>query len=116
MADVETARDFGDPASDRDLPPTDGVVIGSDDYANITGESLGATLDLDSWQTGVRALQTFERLEREIAEAERLSGDLRRAIRDRIFDMIDAPSAPPGAGVYRATIDEVRTAQSDVLF
>jgi hypothetical protein len=91
-------------------------VIGADEYASITGESLESTLDISSWQTGVRALQAFERLEREIAEAERISGDLRQAIRSQIFGIIGSPNAPPGAGVYRASIDDVRAAQQDVLF
>lgn len=62
-------------------------------------------------------MQAFGRLEREIAQAERLSGDLRRTIRDDVFEMIaSAPGAPPGAGVYRATVDQVQAAQRDVLF
>lgn len=116
MVDVDTVSAFDDPAADLGGPLVDDIVIGADDYASITGETLGTTLDLGSWQTGVRALQAFERLEREIAEAERLSGDLRWAIRDQIFGMIESPSAPPGAGVYRATIDDIRAAQNDVLF
>ena len=96
--------------------PIDGPVIGADDYAHMTGESLGATLNINSWETGVRALQAFERLERDMAEAEELSSELRRAIRDQIFGMIASDSAPTEAGVYQATIEQVKAAQRDVLF
>jgi hypothetical protein len=94
----------------------DEVIIDADDYSALTGESLGSTLDISTWQTGVRALQAFERLEREIAEAERMSGELRRVVRDKIFEMISSSGGPSEAGVYRATIDQVRAAQRDVLF
>jgi hypothetical protein len=115
MVNLDLARGPDESAIDGVTPAPDDVVIGADEYADITGESLGATLDINNWHTGVSAL-AFERLEREIADAERLSDDLRRTIRDKIFGLIDSPTAPPGAGVYRASIGEVRAAQTDVLF
>ena len=109
------------PSPSADLPveeavPDDQVVIAADQYSSLTGESLGSTLDLNTWEAGIRALQTFERLEKEIAEAEKLSDDLRRAVRAQIFSLIASSGAPKGAGVYRATIDEVRETQRNVLF
>jgi hypothetical protein len=102
-------------------PPTtvDGaeeVAISPDKYTSLTGESLGSTLDINTWEGGIRALQAFERLEREIEAAERVSDDLRRAIRSKIFDLIASSDGPRDAGVWRVTVDEVKRAQRDVLF
>jgi hypothetical protein len=114
MVAIDPVEDV--PPDEEGREPDRGVTIDPSDYSAMTGETLGSILDIDTWQTGVRALQAFERLEREIAEAERLSNDLRRAIREKIFGMIGSPTAPPGAGVYRATIEQVKAAQKDVLF
>jgi hypothetical protein len=114
MVDIgrpDAARDAG-----RNGQAPDDVVVDAENYVAITGESLGATLDISTWETGVRALQAFERLEREIAEAERTSAALRRAIREHVFKMIDALEVPSCAGVYRAPIDKVWAAQKNVLF
>src|SRR5437763_3237773 len=91
-------------------------IISPGKYASLTGETLGATLNIDTWEGGVRALQSFERLEREIEAAERLSDDLRRGIRSRIFELIASSGGPRDGGVWKVTIDEVKKAQRDVLF
>ena len=90
--------------------------ISPDKYASLTGETLGSTLDINTWEGGVRALQAFERLEREIETAERVSDDLRRAIRSEIFELIASTDGPRDAGVWRVTVDELKKAQRDVLF
>lgn len=91
-------------------------VISRDKYTSLTGESLEATLDINSWDGGVRALQTFGRLEREIEDAERVSDELRRTIRSKIFDLIPSSDGPRDAGVWKLTLDEVKKTQRDVLF
>src|SRR5262245_31064015 len=90
--------------------------ISPDKYVSLTGETLGSTLDINTWEGGVRALQAFERLEREIEAAERVSDDLRQAIRSKIFDLIASTDGPRDAGVWRITVDELKKAQRDVLF
>lgn len=116
---MSTLPDDADPLPDD--APTDAagdgdVVIPADRYASLTGEPLASTLDINNWQGGVRALQAYARLEREIADAEQMSSDLRRVIRSEIFDLISANTSVPGAGVYRATLDQVKQTQHDVLF
>jgi len=101
------------------LPGTDDAAdepISPDKYSSLTGETLGTTLDINTWEGGVRALQAFERLEREIDAAEQMSDEIRQAIRSQIFDLIASSDGPRDAGVYKATIDQVRKAQRDVLF
>ena len=90
--------------------------ISADQYTTLTGESLEMTLDINTWEGGVRALQAFERLEREIEAAERMSDDIRRSIRSNIFKLIASSDGPEGAGVYKVTLDDLKRAQRDVLF
>jgi hypothetical protein len=93
------------------------VTLDPAQYQALTGEGLTKTLDISTWDTGVQALQNFDRLEREIDEAERLSTTLRQAIRSEIFKLLPkVPGAPARAGVYQATIADVRETQRNVLF
>ena len=93
------------------------VEIPASRYREMTGEDLKSTLDLSTWDTGVRALQAFERLEREVEQAERYSSEIRQSVRDNIFGLLPGlDGAPDQAGVYRVSIDELRKAQSNVLF
>lgn len=90
--------------------------ISPDKYTSLTGESLGSTLDINTWEGGVRALQAFERLEREIEAAEKVSDDLRKVIRSKIFRLIESNGGPRDAGVWKVTPDDLKKAQRDVLF
>lgn len=99
-----------------EIDPTTLTLVPPDQYQAMTGESLLRTLDIGTWQTGVRAITAFERLEREMEEAERLSSDLRRAIRENIFGLIKSEAAPSEAGVYRASATDIKEAQLNVLF
>lgn len=103
-----------DPATIQEEP--DVPAISANAYTSLTGESLGSTLDISTWDGGVKALQAFERLEREIEAAEQVSDDIRRAIRSQIFNLIASSQGPPDAGVWKVSIEEVRKAQRDVLF
>lgn len=97
-------------------PPADEIAVEPAEYQSMTGESLGETLNINTWQSGVRAIQAFERLEREIQEAEQLSSGLRKSIRENIFPHIRSPGAPSCAGVFRAAPADVKAAQTNVLF
>lgn len=91
--------------------------VSTAEYRSITGEELSSTLDISTWDTGVRALQAFERLEREVAQAEQFSSEIRQAIRKDVFGLLPkVKNAPPGAGVYRASIKELEETQRNVLF
>ncbi len=86
-------------------------------YREITGEDLKSTLDISTWDTGVRALQAFERLEREVEQAEHYSNEIRQRVREHVFHLLPrVVGAPREAGVYRTSIDDLRKAQRDVLF
>ncbi|MBV8593227.1 MAG: hypothetical protein JOZ27_02880 [Caulobacteraceae bacterium] len=101
---------------DDDLQPVEEITVDSTQYQALTGEGLGDTLDINTWQSGVRAIQAFDRLEQEMAQAEELSSGLRKSIRENVFPHIASPGAPACAGVYRATLSDVKDAQRNVLF
>jgi hypothetical protein len=99
------------------VPSVDEPEISPTRYRQMTGEDLKSTLDISTWDTGVRALQAFERLEREVEQAERYSNEIRQAVRKHVFELLpNVLGAPREAGVYRANLDDLRSAQKNVLF
>ncbi len=92
-------------------------VISHEDFAASYGESLERALNLETWERGENLDRMFARLDREISEALEREDDLSWQIRRVIFPQITArPGAPPGAGVFEATIDQLKTVQQTVLF
>jgi hypothetical protein len=95
-------------------PPED---ISREEFAASYGEPLEHTLNLDTWERGENLDRMFARLDREIHEALEQEDELGRQIRQVILpEIAKQPNAPPGAGVFRATIDDLKTAQQTVLF
>ena len=108
------------PGSAADPSPSEvdtAPVITLDDYQAVTGEPLAHTLDLGTWGPARELMEAFARLEQEIYQATADERAIVRHIRDYVFPMIRTrPGAPPHAGVYRATLDDIRRAQAAVLF
>lgn len=108
------------PASAVEPPPPAveiAPVITPDDYKAATGESLAHTLDLGTWGPARGLMEAFARLEQEIHAATADERMIVQHIRNRVFPMIKTRAgAPPHAGVYRATVDDVRRVQAAVLF
>jgi hypothetical protein len=74
-------------------------------------------LDLDTWHTGEDTSQVYERVAAEVEAAVRQEVRVRQPIRERVFPRIGAgASAPPGAGVYRATLDDLKRIHHGLLF
>jgi len=93
------------------------VMMAPAEYQALTGEGLANTLDINTWDTGVQALQKLERLEREIEEAERLSAGLRQTIRNEIFKLLPKGfGAPARAGVWQTSVEAIRETHRNVLF
>src|SRR6185312_13032620 len=110
-------KSLGGPERPAAVAPTEDPEISPTRYRDMTGEDLRATLDISTWDTGVRALQAFERLEREVELAERFSNEIRLAVRKHVFELLPKVlNAPREAGVYRTSLDELRNAQKNVLF
>jgi hypothetical protein len=114
--------------SDDQMPPTDieasagqnfetQTHLSTNDYHRTTGEHLGETLNLDQWESGTQLTSALERLEREISEANQTETEIIKAIRSRVFNQLkNRREAPPCAGVFRASIGEIKRTQTAVLF
>lgn len=104
-----------------DLPPEEPVVdqppLSEDEYEAAHGEKLSHTLDLDTWLPGADLVQMYARLEQEIAEAVQQEGEFEERIRREIFPRLRTrPDAPPGAGVYRVSIERLEEIHRKLLF
>ena len=91
--------------------------IGAADFVTSYGESLERTLDLDTWERGENLDCMFARLDQEISEALAREDELYKQIRDVVFPQItQRRSAPPEAGVFEVTADQLKAVQQQALF
>ncbi len=102
-------------------PATDALdveeLIGDQEYEQSFGEDLERTLDVDTWATGLDWEGAVARLKSEIQSAVEREEALRRVVRDELLPQIGrASGAPPEAGVYRATSDEIAKVHEGLLF
>jgi hypothetical protein len=80
-------------------------------------EPIERVLDLDTWSTGTDLDRLYAQLDREVREALRQDADHRAVIRDQVFPFLKRrESVAPGAGVYRATPDDIRLVHRGLLF
>ena len=92
-------------------PPED---VSAEDFEASYGEPLERTLDLETWARGENLDRMFARLDQELSEALEQEDDLCQQIRQLVFPQIARrPNAPPGAGVFQATVDQLKTVQQD---
>lgn len=92
-------------------------MIGADAFASAYGESLDATLNIDSWQTGGDLEGLYQRLEAEVHDAVKIENTMRETIRREIFPRLRArPGVPKGAGCYRATPTDIQHVHRSLLF
>lgn len=80
-------------------------------------EPLERVLDLDTWSTGVDLDRLYARLDQEVRTALNQDGDHREAIRRVVFPRLaQRRTLAEGAGVYRATQEEIRRVHHGLLF
>src|SRR5262245_33650699 len=80
-------------------------------------EPLERVLDLDTWSTGVDLDRLYARLDQEVRAALSQDGDHREAIRRVVFPRLaQRRTLAEGAGVYRATAEEIRRVHHGLLF
>lgn len=97
------------------LPET--LEIPSDEIDKAIGEPFAQTLDINTWDAGGDLAGLYGRLEREVAEAVREEGELRQVIRNEVLPKIGlGADAPVGAGVYVATLEDMRRVHTHALF
>ncbi|MGH8066910.1 MAG: hypothetical protein ACRERE_17065 [Candidatus Entotheonellia bacterium] len=95
-------------------PPED---ISGEDFVESYDEPLGRALNLETWERGENLDRMFARLDAEIGEALTREDELYKQIREVIFPQITKRlHAPPGAGVFQATVDQLKAVQQQSLF
>ncbi len=83
------------------------------------GEPLDAVLNLDSWAPDPSLSDLFRRVEEEVCAAVEDENRLSEETRSRIFARIadpKRPGAPPNAGVYSATLEQIQRQWKQILF
>jgi hypothetical protein len=82
--------------------------ISEDEYFAATGEEIGTTLNLDTWQVGVDIGALYQRIQAEVGPAIALERRVHQTVRDRLFPMLrTAQDAPKEAGVHTAKVTDL---------
>jgi hypothetical protein len=91
--------------------------VGESEFIAAYGESLAATLDLDTWERGENLAEKFIRLDREVADALQQEDAIRKKVREVVFPQIfSRPNAPSHAGVFQVSTAQLHATQVNVLF
>ncbi len=121
----ELTRDGGTPIGDearsyrRDDHETllpEGTEISTEEIEAVLDEPFRDTLNISSWDRGFTHA-ALDKLEAQISDAVRQEHQIVKTVRAEIFPQIqEGEGAPDSAGVYQATLDDVDSAQRNVLF
>lgn len=97
--------------------PSTATLVDASEYEAATGEALARTLDIGTWLHGEDlAARSYERIEREIAEAVEQDKRVRKGVRERILPILRTrPGAPPNAGVYQARTQDLERIHRGLL-
>lgn len=99
------------------LPGLTAEGVNIEEFDKAFGESLSRTLDLDTWTPGTDLVETYARLEQQVAEAVEQDQRICQQVRQVVFARLrEGPSAFPGSGVYRATSREISRVHQGLLF
>jgi hypothetical protein len=100
------------------MPSYDGSGSHDHEFEELYGEPIAKALDLSTWQTGVNLEELYTRIDDEqVAAALRFEAGMKPAIREHLFAQIPKrPQAPPDAGVYQATREQIERTHKGLLF
>src|SRR3989441_298336 len=107
----------GAPVAEQPVPLPEEAALSPSEFEAAHGERLSQALDLGTWTPGADLAAMYARLEQEIAEAVRKETEYQKLIRTKVFPLLrNREGAPPGAGVYRATLERVEEVHKKLLF
>ncbi|MFN8634257.1 MAG: hypothetical protein U0893_10405 [Chloroflexota bacterium] len=86
-----------------------------DDFRAAYGEPLRDVLDVTRWRTGDDLGELYEQLTREVTSAVEQETRLHDPIRRKVFARVQSQQLVRGAGVYRATPDELKLVHEGLL-
>lgn len=86
-----------------------------DEFEAAFGEPLSSVLDVESWHTGEDLGAMYERITTEVEDAVKQELRLHDPIREQVFPQIQRQQLVPGAGVFQATVDQIRYVHEGLL-
>jgi hypothetical protein len=88
------------------------------EFEEVYGEPISRALDLSTWQTGVNLEELYSRLgDEQVAAALEFEAGIKPLMREYVFAQIpQRRDAPPEAGVYQATRQQVERTHKGLLF
>ncbi|MCC6179779.1 MAG: hypothetical protein IT305_31080 [Chloroflexi bacterium] len=93
----------------------EGGRLPQDEFAATYGESLRSVLDVESWHSGVDLGAMYERITAEVASAVSQELGIREQVRHIVFEQIAGRQLVPGAGLFRATVEQIKRAHEGLL-
>lgn len=116
MAGNEDGQESERAASQKQ--PHEPLPMGSNEFEQVYGEPISRALDLSTWQAGVNLEELYARLGDElVSEALRFENKMRPLIRKHVFPLFtQRRDAPPDAGVYQATPQQIERTHKGLLF
>lgn len=103
---------------ENDTPNLDNILeMDGDAFKTAFGEPLESFFDMNKWHEGEALADTYERLDSELKESFKQESRTREQVRKELFPKVfKRRSAPPGAGCYQATIDQLAHLHKGLLF
>src|SRR5207248_10074370 len=97
--------------------PREPLPQGSAEFEEVYGEPISRALDLSTWQTGVNLEELYSRIgDEQVAAALRFEAGMKPLMREHVFAQITRrPQAPPDAGVYQATRQQIERTHKGLL-
>jgi hypothetical protein len=91
--------------------------LSNDDFVGSFGESIDATLDLETWYPHERMLQEYHRMELEVQNSVNQEDSMKSQIRQSVYPLLStSTTAIPDTGVYQATVDDIKHVHSHILY
>src|SRR5262249_55688920 len=117
-----TMAQVGEPSADGqkltsrvvDLaPPSDDVLsVSANTFEEQFGESIVQTLDVSRWRLGNDLDREYQRIEREVREAEKIETAKDKQIREELLPRLAAlPNMPKNAGKHETTPENIASVQ-----
>jgi hypothetical protein len=121
MADIGEPSTNGrhDAASVTSLPASDSdpLAISARMFEEQFDENIRQTLDVERWRLGHDLNQEYQRLEREVREAEEIETVKEKQIRNEVFPWLASlPNMPKNAGKHETTPEDLAAVHRGLLF
>ncbi len=120
MAEDDESSNNGQKLPAADLAPLSGdgaFPFSAKTFEDHFGEDLRQTLDVSRWRLGNDLDQEYERIEREVREAEQLETARDKQIREELLPRLAAlPNMPKNAGKHETSWENIASVHRGLLF